>query len=487
MHLPKTFYTVLIYTLGLFLFVQSLAVASSLEEALDRHFRSNNGNTEWSVKVEEAESRKELYSLSPNRSLIPASNIKIPVAAAILLELGPDYTYETKLYITGSVADGVLTGDLLIVGSGDPSIGGRFHNGDVTHTFREWAGILKNRNISSIRGNVIGVDDFFDDNRHGLNWNPIDYVEWYAAEVSGLTFNDGCIDLRVTGASSPTQKATITLNPPTRYMKITNNINTVNSANRERILTLDRRTDSTDLTVSGAIRQKHSSMIYASVPNPTLFFATVLKETFEKEGIAVSGKPMDADDVKNFPPSTFWTLIHTHTSPPLRQLIDVCVKHSQNLYAEHFLKTLGFHVYSKGSFEAGILAIKDVLFKHGCSLDSHYLADGSGLSRENSLSAQGFVDILQTMHQSKYQHIFRDSLPIAGVDGTLRHRLRDQSTIKKVRAKTGSMKGISALSGQLQTVSGKTCYFSIIGNSPHNHTRLSTAIDKACTIISTEG
>lgn len=464
----------------------SQTVESSVQEELDRFFEQRSSLAQWSVFVEEIDSGKPLYSRYANSKLIPASNMKLVVCSAILLQLGPDFTYKTPIYLSGTQENQTFHGDLLVVGSGDPSIGGRFNNGDITASFREWAALLKQRNITRITGNIIGIDDVFDENRRGLNWSPLDYIEWYAAEIAGLTLNDACIDVYATGAAQAGSPASISLDPDTKYIQVDSKMTTVASRKAERGIILSREPESTLLSIEGSISAKQRQRAYASVYNPTHFFVTVLKETLEREGIQVEGLAIDGDDAQQRPKRETWELVHTHESPPLIDLVQVCQKSSQNLYAEHFLKTLGAQEYGVGSYESGTLAIKDVLFNHGCNLDDQYIADGSGLSRENMMNAKSFVHLLRTVMTSKYAEPFQNTLPIAGTDGTLRYRLRETATRGKIYAKTGTMKGVSALSGILKTKSGKTCLFSIIGNSSRNLS-LSNTIDEACAILVSNG
>ncbi|MGC9326854.1 MAG: D-alanyl-D-alanine carboxypeptidase/D-alanyl-D-alanine endopeptidase, partial [Candidatus Hinthialibacter sp.] len=213
---------------------------------------------------------------------------------------------------------------------------------------------------------------------------------------------------------------------------------------------------------------------------------TVFKEILQAEGIQVRGAARDGDDIK-LPDQKTWEKAFDHHSMPLIQLMDVCLKNSQNLYAEHFLKTLGFIEYGTGSWQTGAMAIKDIFFKHGAVIDSLYLADGSGLSRENRVSANALVQILHIMAQSPYEEMFFDALPKAGVNGTLKHRMRGTDAYGRVYAKTGTLNGIRALSGKIEAKSGKTYLFSILGNATRQASRISGMMDEACALIAGEG
>ncbi|MBN2328139.1 MAG: D-alanyl-D-alanine carboxypeptidase/D-alanyl-D-alanine-endopeptidase [Candidatus Omnitrophica bacterium] len=456
-----------------------------LKERLDAIFNGHSYAV-WSIQVEDKETGKSLYSMTPHRRLIPASNEKLIVCAAAMLRLGPNYTYNTEFYTTGKIQNSMLQGDLIVAGAGDPSLGGRFYDGDATFLMRQWAEKFKQKGIQTIQGDVIGVDDVFDDDPHGLNWHPSDLIEWYAAEVSALSFNDGCVDIQVLGAPVSGQPANISWNPPTRYVDVQSDVQTVRSAKNERGVIVQREPESTEIQLTGSIRAKGAATVYVTIPNPTLYFATVFKEILQAEGIQVRGSARDGDDIQ-LPDQKTWEKAFDHPSMPLIQLLDVCMKNSQNLYAEHFLKTLGFAEYGIGSWQTGAMAIKDVFFKHGCAIDALYLADGSGLSRENRISADALVQILRIMDQSSYAGTFFDAMPKAGVNGTLKHRMRGTDAYGRVFAKTGTLNGIRALSGKIEAKSGKTYLFSILGNATRQASLITGMMDEACALIAGEG
>lgn len=468
-----------------FLFQAASASGESLGEKLDSLFNGHS-NAVWSVKVVDAESGKSIYAHTPYRALIPASNEKLVVCAAALLRLGPEYRYETTFYTTGKQNGSILEGDIVVAGTGDPGLSGRFYNGDVTFLMRKWAGILKEKGIQSVRGNIIGVDDAFDDTLRGLNWDPSDLLDRYAAEVSALSFNDACIDIRIQGGSAPGREPSISLNPPTDYLTIQSNVKTVGGAKQERGIVAKREPDENLVELNGSIRAKGEATVCITIPNPTVYFTSVFKSILQAEGISVDGRALDGDDAK-LPDRKTWNQIYVHSSPPLLQIIEVCMKNSQNLYAEHILKTMGRVDYGVGSWQTGAMAIKDLFYNYGCQLDGLFLADGSGLSRENRMSADAFVQILRTMNQSSLADVFFDSLPKAGVDGTLKNRMRGTDAYGKVFAKTGTLNGVRALSGKMIANSGRTFLFSILGNATRQAIRISEIVDNACALIISEG
>lgn len=463
----------------------SSEVHAALKDDLNALFKVD-GKEEWSVLVKPLNGGKPIYSLSQDRKLIPASNIKLFSSAAILLQLGPDFRYETNLFLSGEKQGETWKGPLIVEGGGDPSIGGRFNGGDLTETFRQWAAELKLQGIKKIDGDVIGIDDYFDDVNLGLNWDPDYREEWYSAEVSALSFNDACIDLIVRGEAKSGQRPSVSLDPPTSYLKIDNDLKTVIHSKNVQGVRIQRIDDKNTLRLSGSVLAKRTTTHYASAPNPTLYFTTVLKETLKREGIAVTGSAKDGDDVET-PSRDTWLLVHTHRSEPLRRLLNACLKNSQNLYAEHFLKTLGAEMYGIGSYTVGSMAVKSVLFRHGCNLDSIYLADGSGLSRENRANAQAFVDLLSAVERSPQGKLFKSFLPESGTSGTLKNRMRDTAAKGRVYAKTGTLNGVRGLSGYIESRKGNAYAFSMIGNSPTKGYRITQIIDDACALIAEQG
>ncbi len=171
---------------------------SSLAKSIDRILDAEQfSNAWWAARVVDLRSGKVVYQRNATRSFIPASNTKLYTTLSALEMLGPDFQYETQLYGSGEVIDGVLHGNLVVRGSGDPVIGGRFNDGDLTALFRQWADSLRAHGISRIDGDIIGDDDIFDDQPLGYGWSWDDEPYWYSAEISGLSFNDNCVDVAI--------------------------------------------------------------------------------------------------------------------------------------------------------------------------------------------------------------------------------------------------------------------------------------------------
>jgi D-alanyl-D-alanine carboxypeptidase/D-alanyl-D-alanine-endopeptidase (penicillin-binding protein 4) len=431
-------------------------------------------NANWAVLVVDLDSGEKLYDRNAEKSFIPASNGKIYTTAAALDQLGVDYTFTTPLFIRGDVVDNTLEGDVIVRGSGDPVIGGRFTDGDITSVFRSWADSLKAAGITRIRGNIIGDDNEFDDMPLGIAWSWDDEPYWYSAEISALSLNDNNVDFSF-NAPDDGSKPSITWEPhDTRYVSVTNDLVSVPS-DSARATSYSKRRGSNQFTISGDLPAGSSGSTSLSVFNPTLFFAHVLRETFVKAGIAVEGIPMDADvlpDSLDYG-SPELRQIASHTSAPLSDIVYELNKISHNLYAEMLLKKLGTlnpvddPDLTPGSAAMGIARAMDTFAAAGADTSRLHLKGGSGLSRMTYVTAEMTSSVLSYMWDHPDEAVrdaFLESLPIGGFDGTIESRFKDGRTYGKVRAKTGTLTGVSALSGFVPSEAGSNLMFVLMAN-----------------------
>ena len=411
-----------------------------------------------------------LYARHEHLALKPASNNKLLTTAVALHYLGRDFRYQTLVATRGVQRGETLEGDLVVVGSGDPSISGRFvPNHDRTAVFRRWAEMLGQRGIRRITGDIVGIDDFFDDQGQAPGWPDEERGEWYCAEVSALAFNDSCVDLRWMGAkTSAKEPAAFDLIPPTKYVQIVNFVTTTKDKGpHERYY--ERPATSNVITVRGRVASGEEVFDSATVSNPTLYFVTVLAETLRAAGIEVKGAPHDADEYAD--KSIFHRSLEPltiHKSPPLLQLIEVVNCNSHNFYAEQILKTLGKKVVGEGSFDAGTRVVRRYLETNGVDCRGLRLVDGSGLSRFDRVTPAQLVAVLRTVDQTPDGPLFRETLPQGGKTGSLRKRFQGDVGLRKagprVRAKTGYIRGCHSLSGWLETRAGQSICFSVLCN-----------------------
>jgi len=417
----------------------------------------------WGVLIESLENGEIWYQQNADRMFMPASNEKILTAASALLILGPDFKYDTDLYYTGEIVDSILKGDLIVKGNGDPTFYTRFFN-DPRDPFWRWADTLLKLGITKIDGNIIGDDNAFDDNGLGNGWAYDGLDNWYSAESGALQFNENYIDLKIIPPMTINDTIKIIPNISSNYFSIIDNISVVDTGNTS--LRFNRPLNSNEITTSGTfVIGTDSIEISPSIHNPTLFYVTVLKETLLKKGISITGSPLDCDDISNWDLEDInYVRILSHKSPALKEMLNVLMKKSQNLYAETLVKTMGWTENGIGSFDEGREVVETVLSGFEILPETYAFRDGSGLSRYNFVSPAQIVKILKGMRKSKYWEIWKDILPIAGIDGTLKARMKGTKAEGNVMAKTGTISNVRGLSGYLTTSDGEEIVFSFLIN-----------------------
>lgn len=445
----------------------SPGAALALKEEFEYLFNDPAFNAaHWGVAIQSMQSGEYLYLRNENKVFMPASNMKLITTAAALQALGGDYRYVTRLVAHGLIsAEGVLEGDLIIRGCGDPSLSGRWEDGKITAVFERWADSLQARRITTITGKVIGDGRFFSDSRVGAGWEWDDLSDWYAAQISALTFNDNCVDIIFNPGDSLGAPARYTLAPATEYVQI---INRVTTGQRTR-LGFWRDPGSNKIYCDGTVAQNaRDRRDWITVENPTRFAAVVLREILVRRGIRILDAAFDIDELAGYLPVEYKTVqLASHTSPPVSEIVKIVNKESHNLFAELLLRTVGRVAEDEGSAAGGERAAKKMFAAAGITSDMFYAADGSGLSRQDLVTPTALVRLLRYIYDQPGGPLFYDSLPIAGVDGTIKGRMRGTAAKGNVRAKTGTMNRVSALSGYVTTRDSELVAFAMIVN---NHT-----------------
>jgi D-alanyl-D-alanine carboxypeptidase/D-alanyl-D-alanine-endopeptidase (penicillin-binding protein 4) len=420
----------------------------------------------WSVLIRPVDSDQAVYTLNSGKLVMPGSNMKILTLASAAELLGWDYRFETRVITTAPLASGVLAGDLIVVGAGDPSISER---SDEPGALGALARQLVDAGLRIVDGRVIGDDDLFDDRRFGDGWSLDNLPYGYSAPVGALEYNEGSVDLVIRAGASPGEPVAIQVRPEGSRLELDNKLVTVpETANGA--LTLQRLPGSSHVVVEGQIPAKTPPFARtASVDNPTDFFVRAFRSALIAAGIQVSGEAVDIDDLSPKPNEAGARVLAMRQSPSLQQLAISMMRVSQNQYAEMLLKRIGK------------TAARDALRGLGVPDDSYVMADGSGLSRYNYVTADALVRILQQMYRRPaHAAAFPETLPVAGRDGTLARRLAGTPAAGKVRAKSGTIDNARALSGYVETADGQTLVFSIIANNfSSSPADIDAAIDKA--------
>lgn len=434
-------------------------LAPRLTAALDGQVRAARGTAPaLGVHVVELDSGETVYAWAADEPRILASNTKLLTTAAVLDALGPGYLFETRLLLRGTVADGVLRGDLGVVGGGDPQISGRSWEGDPYGVFRQWAAALRERGVARVDGDLLLDHGLFDGLAVHPDWPRDQLTRWYEAPVDGLSFSDNCVLVRVWPGTlgGPPR---VELVPPAPLLPIENTARTTPSA-RGQFVHIDRQGGV--IEVGGRIWYGSGPVeTWVTVPDPVAWFGAGLRDALSREGVELRGRLVPVERL----PGPLWERVAVHRSD-LVEAIRVTNKRSQNFYAESLLKLLAAERCGEGSWQAGVKAVEEWLASIGVAPGAGFvMSDGSGMSRENRFSPRQLTTVLRHMYFHPAGTEFVQSLAYGGEDnGSWKKRLADPPYAGNVYAKTGTLNGVSTLSGYAKAVSGKVYAFSILCN-----------------------
>jgi len=415
------------------------------------------------VRIESLRTGEVLFARNSNKLVVPASNMKLLTMSVAADRLGWDFRFETKLEAAGQIANGILTGDLIVTGGGDPSI----TSPDLGHPqlFLDWADALKQAGIREVRGRLIGDDNAFDDGGIGAGWAWDYLTDNYAAPSGALSFNENVVTYRIAPGKTEGDPAAVTSAPPGATFSVINNART-GAAGSTASVSLDRMPGSTALIVSGRVPAGGATVSRTTtIDNPTRYFVEALRLALESRGIRVSEGAFDVDDATSVAPAEGRKLIARRESAPLSALGGYFLKVSQNYYGEMFLKAIGRAPGRAGTAATGRAVVRETLGAWGIGADAFVMSDGSGLSRYDYVTADTIVAILKHVWQDeKLRGPFLAALPVSAYDGTLSSRMRNTPLAGRVQAKTGTISNMRSLSGYLTTDSGERIVFSIIAN-----------------------
>lgn len=417
----------------------------------------------WGILVRSLDDGRVIWARDEKLHFVPASNLKLFTTAVSLLRLGPDYRYKTSLLAHGKVEGDTLCGDLVVRASGDPSLSSRFHSGGAIGVFDEWADALAKRGIREIQGDVVIDNTLFDTQYMGAGWFWDDELSPYSAQISAFSINDNCIGLQVAANSKEGEPGMLEIIPKTGYVTIVNRTRTIEGA--ESSIMITRRAGSNTIIVSGTVSARDCPKRFdITVHEPASYGAAVLKEVLESRGIIVRGRCRIVDGDQGGSKED-GELLLTFVSPPLSVIISRINKPSHNLSAELLFRTLGAAYHGKGTAGNGSRIMLETLERAGINPEEISIRDGSGLSRLSMTTPEQVVNLLEYMyHQPTFAH-FYNSLPIAGMDGTLAARMVGTCAEDNVRAKTGSLTNIGSLSGYVRNKNGEMLAFSILTNN----------------------
>ena len=412
----------------------------------------------WGVIVHSLDRNDRLFELNPRSLLVPASAAKLITVASAAEAVGWDYRYETAVRSNGPIVDGALRGDLFVVGSGDPSIGGR--SGE---DLSGWIAALKTAGIQRIDGRIIGDDNAIEEPRPQLAWAWDDLGYTFGSIFGALNLGENRMEVTVSPGPSPGTPAVVAVAPEASYRPLANRAVTGAAGSTERLWP-EQRPGEAFLTIAGSVPAGGMpARVSVSSGNPTFWFASVFRNQLLRSGIEVTGDAWDIDDVHPAPGAAA-TVLHIHRSAPLSEIAQPLLKSSINLYAEALLR-LNARPPAFPTNDAALAGLQPLLAAWGVPADAQQLFDGSGLSRRNVVSPEALLIVLQRMHDASGTSPFVRALPVAGVDGTLSSRMRGTAAEQNVRAKTGSMSNIRSLAGYVTTRDGERLAFVVMVNN----------------------
>ncbi|MGB3438546.1 MAG: D-alanyl-D-alanine carboxypeptidase/D-alanyl-D-alanine-endopeptidase [Actinophytocola sp.] len=401
-----------------------------------------------------------VYARASERRQQPASNAKLVTSIAAFDVLGPDYRFDTTVHAAGRRAGPVLDGDLYLKGTGDPTT--------LAADYDALAAQVAAKGVKLVRGKLVADDTWFDDVRLGTSWAWDDEPYYYSAQVSALTaapdtdYDAGSIIIRV--APGADGKAVVTTEPPTSYVKVVNTAVT-GAAGSPNTIGVDRVHGANTFTVTGSIPSDGAATgEWMAVWEPTGYAAALFRAALGKHGVKVLGTTALGATPASAP------VVASRQSMPLRELAVPFLKLSNNLHAEILVKAMGRKTSGQGTWSAGLAAVADRLPSYGVDPARLSLRDGSGLSRMDQISPDQLAALLGAARSRPWFGDWHEALPIAGkadrlVGGTLRSRMRGTAAEGKVYAKTGSLTGVSGLSGYVTNAAGEQWVFSMVTNN----------------------
>jgi D-alanyl-D-alanine carboxypeptidase/D-alanyl-D-alanine-endopeptidase (penicillin-binding protein 4) len=438
---------------------------------------------QWGVKVVALDSDQTLFERNADKLLQPASNAKLYTAALALDHLGPDYRIQTSFYAAAKPdAKGVIHGDLLVYGRGDPSFSARFNGGDYKKALQPAFDAILAAGVKKIEGGIIGDESFFRGAPFGTDWTWDDLQEYYGAPASALTFQDNVIDLVFKPGRAVGDPCEIVTLPATSIINFSNRTQTT-TPNARSNMRLYRPVGENVVYAWGGVPLGSTGKSEAvSVPKPALWFATMLKEGLEQGGVTVTGSPREEDWLsREVSPIAWSNLVEVASVPsrPLSEIVKQTLKPSENLYAQLLWLQVGARPgpANRDTEEVGLEQMQAFLRSAGISYNVAHLEEGSGLSRACLVTPSATVRLLAFMNRHRDRDVFVDALPVAGVDGTLRNRFKGTVAAGNLRAKTGSLGGVNTLSGYLTTAGKEKLAFSIMLNNYRDEADARAAID----------
>jgi D-alanyl-D-alanine carboxypeptidase/D-alanyl-D-alanine-endopeptidase (penicillin-binding protein 4) len=417
-------------------------------------------DVKYSIVIVKADSGEVVYSHNAKEAMVPASNMKVITTAAALKYLGPDYEFKTKVGLCGDT--------LVITGGGDPLLGDEVTDAKYQREpgwiFKDIAAALKQNNITAIK-DIIVDGSIFDNEQVHPNWPKEQLNQWYACEVSGLNFNDNCIAVTVKNING---NVIVGIRPETGFIKITNEVVPITEEKSAKSAVGAYRSQTPNsISIKGKC-QKQEGPFDVAIEKPAEFFGFLLRENLTGAGINVDGQILE----KPTPQDCDFKKIAEY-STPITDCLARCNKKSLGLAAESLFKTIAAKATpdgKNGGWAAGRELINRYMLELGIERGEFYIDDGSGLSKGNRLSANAITKVLLDVYKGKNWGLYKDSLAIGGVEGTIGKYFKEEKYKGKIFGKTGYISGVTTFSGVCSGKGGEYI-FSILANKTKGGTR----------------
>jgi D-alanyl-D-alanine carboxypeptidase/D-alanyl-D-alanine-endopeptidase (penicillin-binding protein 4) len=448
-------------------------------EAILRRTEARRGL--WGIEVVRLSDGKVLFTRNAEHLFLPASTMKLFTTAAAIERLGPDFVFRTTVEAEAAPDSSGRVADLFLVGRGDANLGSRVLPGQaqsgpqepVAAVLQRLADQVVTRGLREVTGNLVADDSCFPFEPYSHGWDAEDLQWGYGAPVTALAFNDNAMLLRIRPGAAPGATAEVRLEPFPDYYRLNNRVGTSAAGTQKRIF-VERAPGSRQLDVWGEIPLDAGEVQDSvSIDNPPQLIGELFRRELEARGVTVRGRvevhhltrieAATTPDPLPKPPAR--VMLAEHVSGPLAQEIKTINKFSQNLHVEMLLRTLGREVKNDGSLKAGLDVLNEFAARVGIDPAEANFADGSGLSRHALVAPRAVVKLLKYMAASPRFEAYLDSLPVAGVDGTLADRFAGSPGRRRIRAKTGTMEHVNTLAGYMELPSGDRLAFALIGNS----------------------
>lgn len=414
--------------------------------------------------------QQEIFSIQADTRLTPASTLKLLTTAAALETFGPEHRFQTRLYATAKPdGKGILKGDLYLRGSGDPTLGStRVPGGETWQTVAaKWAAAVQKAGITRVEGNIYADVSAFEGPSIApkVNWENIG--NYYAAPASPLYFNDNLFKIYFKPQPFDAKPAEISRTDPEVPGLTLKSFVTTDAKNKRDNAYAYGAPGQYEMEIYGTIPTNFTGFsIQAALPDSALFAAHALHNALREAGIAVGGR---AQTTAQEPDYTPMTLLHTYSSPKLKDIVVIVNQRSFNLYADALLRQLALHAGQKGSVQNGLKELEKFLRKNKLAgPEDAVLYDGSGLARDNLLTPRVLVNTLIFMTKSPHFNYYYKSLATPNDRGDLlllRYFLKPRRQVQDVRVKGGTVDGVKTIAGYVKDANGQPVAFALMANN----------------------